>query len=163
CKLNGLQDRARPPLAVLDDPALADDDAFVAFASGPAGRGLLTRKHEFQQFIGEFGSVAEREAFQLSHHSSLNGQASVAARPPKMSQPCSLHRLSTETSVRWDKPYHDDFWPYFIHRSGPHSARLLLDVSLSSVLAVGLVFNAPDEGGAKRSVGRSHGRATKGD
>jgi hypothetical protein len=30
-QLNALQDGARPPLAVLDDPALADNDAFVAF------------------------------------------------------------------------------------------------------------------------------------
>jgi hypothetical protein len=41
CKLNSLQDRARPPLAVLDDPVLADNDAFVALASGPAGADFL--------------------------------------------------------------------------------------------------------------------------
>ena len=52
-KLNGLQERGRPPLAVLDNPALADNDAFVGLASGPAGCGLLARKHEFQQFIGQ--------------------------------------------------------------------------------------------------------------
>src|SRR5271157_748841 len=62
-----LNHSARPALAVLHDPSLADLDAFEALAHGPAGGGLLSDEHEFETFIRDRRAIAEREAFQLSH------------------------------------------------------------------------------------------------
>ena len=44
------ENRARPPLPVLDDPAFAHRHAFVPFRRRPAGRGLPAAQHEFEQF-----------------------------------------------------------------------------------------------------------------
>ena len=64
-ELNGLDDRARPPLAVVDDPALAGLDAFSALARGPAGRGLLAGEHERKQLVCELRRVAEGDAVEV--------------------------------------------------------------------------------------------------
>src|SRR5208337_4827658 len=66
-QFNCLDDRARPSLAVLHDPSLADLHAFQALARGPASGGLSSDEHEFEQFVRRSRAVAEREAFQVGH------------------------------------------------------------------------------------------------
>src|ERR1700679_1613688 len=78
-------------------------------------------------------------------------RARISSRGEPLSRYHRHHGRDTHESQSGDG--HGDLWPCSIHTSGPHSARLLLDVSLSSVLTVGLVFNAPREGA--RNEGRS--------
>src|SRR5208282_4573498 len=61
--LDSLDNGARPSPAVVHDPSLADLDAFVALARGPAGGRLRSGEHEFETFIRGSRAVAEREAF----------------------------------------------------------------------------------------------------
>src|ERR1700677_411268 len=75
-------------------------------------------------------------------------RARISSRGEPLSRYHRHHGRDTHESQSGDG--HGDLWPCSIHTSGPHSARLLLDVSLSSVLTVGLVFNAPGEERAQR-------------
>src|SRR6185312_13124255 len=65
-QFDGLDDGFRDALPVQDDHHLADLRRKQAMAFRPAGRTLGSRQNQFEKFIGQLGTIAERKRLQVS-------------------------------------------------------------------------------------------------